>query len=139
MTIRVLLADDHPAVRAELRAVLQRDARIQIVGEANGGESAVRMALDLLPDLVLLDVSMPKLNGVLASLRILEETRASCGKAIQLVAVSLHNETWIADRLFEAGVKGYVIKNRAARELLPAIRAVMAGSTFVSDGLLHRE
>ncbi|HZN03251.1 MAG TPA: response regulator transcription factor [Candidatus Polarisedimenticolia bacterium] len=124
--IRVLLADDHTLVRQGLRALLEREADIKIIGEARNGREAVNRVLALKPDIVVMDISMPHLNGFEATRRI----AAECPET-RVVALSLHKEEHHVQALLRAGARGYVPKDAPASELLAAIRAVDGGGCYL--------
>ncbi|HKB06992.1 MAG TPA: response regulator transcription factor [Candidatus Polarisedimenticolia bacterium] len=140
-TTRVLVADDHAIVRQGLRAILDAEARIEVVGEAADGREAVRKALTLVPDIVIMDVSMPRMNGLEATSRIVKES-----PSIKVVALSMHSSEEYVYSLLKAGAKGYLLKESVSSDLVDAIRAVMDGGTYlhpaisakVVDGYLKR-
>lgn len=127
MPIRVLLADDHKGVREALRALLRGQMEIELIGEAEDGLSAVGMARELKPDVVVIDVSMPGLSGTEATgqIRGLEPRPG-------VVALSAHGDAQVAAKMLEAGAGAYVLKDRAFEELVPAILGVVGGKRFVS-------
>jgi len=128
--IRVVLADDHNLVRAGLRALLERLPDVEVVGEAANGRDALALIVKLKPDMALLDIGMPELNGLDAAARIAREAPRT-----KLVMVSMHaTETFVAQAV-QLGVAGYVLKESCADELPVLIRAVMAGETYLSPGV----
>lgn len=126
--IRVLLADDHPLVRAGIRASLERHARIRIVGEAPDGAEAVRLACALKPDIVLLDINMPGLGGFAAA-KLLRKKLPSC----RPIFLTMHEDSEYARQAVAAGAKGFVQKDASPEELRRAIEAVHRGRTYFSD------
>ena len=124
--IRVLLADDHTLVRQGLRALLEREADIRIIGEARNGREAVNRARALKPDIVVMDISMPHLNGFEATQRI----AAECPQT-NVVALSMHKQEHHVHSLLKAGARGYVPKDAPASELLAAIRSVHGGGCYL--------
>ncbi len=130
MTIRVLLVDDHRVLREALRSLLQAETDIAVVGEATNGREAIKLIGALKPDVVLLDVAMPEMNGLEAAARI--RTRYA---ATKILALSGHVDKRYVLGMLAAGVAGYVSKNTAARELVQAIRAVAAGQSFLGPEL----
>ena len=124
--IRVLLADDHTLVRQGLRALLEREADIKIIGEARNGREAVHRAVALKPDIVVMDISMPHLNGLEATQRI----AATC-PGTRVVALSMHKQEHHVQALLRAGARGYVPKDAPASELLAAVRAVHGGGCYL--------
>jgi DNA-binding NarL/FixJ family response regulator len=127
---RVLLADDHKILRQGLRTLLEQEKDIQIVGEADNGRSSVKLTGELAPDVVIMDVAMPDLNGIDATRRITEaEPRA------RVLALSMHSDGRYVKGMLQAGARGYILKDCAAEELTHAIRTVMAGQIYVSPGV----
>ena len=126
MTIEVILADDHPMVRDGLRVVLERDPDIAIVAEVEDGESAVRLTEQLKPDVVIMDVGLPKVNGIEATRRIRSTTAA------KVVGLSIHRDQVFVEAMRSAGASGFVIKRSAFTALHSAIEHALAGDPFVS-------
>lgn len=127
MSIRILLADDHQMLRDALRSVLESEHDVEIVGEAGDGRTAVRMAQTLVPDIVVMDVSMPDLNGVEAT----HQIKAENGK-VKVIALSRHSDRRYVLRMLEAGAAGYVLKAAAYDELRRAVRFVSQGRNYLS-------
>ena len=127
MRLRILIADDHEALRGALRALISAEAGLEVVGEAAGGDDAVRLARELNPDVVVMDLSMPGTNGVDAT-RLVRADRP----AARVVVLSAHFDRALLDRVWDAGAAAYVLKDNAHDELVPAIRAAAAGERFVS-------
>jgi DNA-binding NarL/FixJ family response regulator len=128
MKTRILLVDDHPLVRAALVRIIARYPDCEVVGEAGDGHEGVRLARELAPDLVLMDITMPGLNGLNACKQIVE-SRAETN----VVLLSMHTGEEYVQRGFEAGAKGYVTKDAAPEELAQAVRVVVAGGKFLSS------
>ncbi|UPT75568.1 MAG: response regulator transcription factor [Elusimicrobiota bacterium] len=126
--IRVLLADDHPLVRLGVQAQLARHPGIRVVAEAADGEQAVRLALALKPDIVLLDVDMPKLGGLDAARRIRKSV-----PACRVIILSMHEDSVYVRQAVAAGAKGYVQKDAPLDELSKAIETVFRGRSHFSD------
>jgi two-component system, NarL family, response regulator NreC len=120
--IRVLLAEDHATVRQGLKLLLDAQRDITVVGEAGDGETAIRQAQELSPDIVVMDVSMPGMNGLLAT-KAIKEARPE----IAVISLTRHGDDAYRQELLRAGVSGYVLKQSASSELLAAIRAVSEG------------
>jgi two-component system NarL family response regulator len=127
MPIRVLLADDHKMFREALRAMLERDANIAVIGEAGDGLSALDQARSSVPDVVVMDINMPGLNGIEATRQLL-----ASHPDIGVIALSAYFEKSFVTEMLGAGAKGYVVKEAASEELLRAIRIVAHGQTYLS-------
>ena len=125
--IRVVLADDHAVVRAGLKAVLGTARDISVVGEACNGREAVAMAERLTPDVVVMDLTMPELDGAGATAEIVSK-----GGATRVLVLTMHSEDEYLLPLLEAGAAGYLVKSAADRELVSAVRAVAHGDSYVS-------
>jgi DNA-binding NarL/FixJ family response regulator len=128
--IRVIVADDHPLVLAGLRALLNGDPLMQVIGEAVDGQVALRLAIELKPDVMVLDLSMPGMNGV----RVAQALRVQL-PSCQILVVSVHEDRAYLRRLLEIGVSGYVLKRSAPDELIAAIRAVAAGRVYLDPAI----
>jgi len=125
--ISVLIADDHRVVRDGLSKILESCNDIQVVGEASNGLEVLRKVSDLNPNVVLLDISMPKLSGLEVARRIKKEH-----PSIKIVILSMHEEEEYALKMVRIGVSGYLIKDSAAREVIEAIRCAYGGKAFFS-------
>ena len=125
--MKILLADDHTLIREGLRLLLEKLGGMTIVGEADNGVSAVRMARDLKPDLVLMDIAMPDLNGIEATRRIMTEA-----PGVKVIALSMHTDKRFVRHMFAAGARGYVLKGSAFDEVAAAIKKVEAGRIYIS-------
>ena len=129
-SIRVLLADDHTLVRAGIRALLEEVANLQVVAEAGDGQEALRLIQGHKPDIVLMDIAMPGLNGLEATARVKKEA-----SNVGVIILSMHaNEEYIL-RALQAGATGYLLKDSAAEELELAVKAVTRGETYLSPGV----
>jgi two-component system NarL family response regulator len=126
MAIRILLADDHGIMRAGLRAILALEDDLEVVGEANDGRALLTLARLARPDVVVMDVGMPELNGIEATRRLRELQPAT-----RVLALSTHSDRQYVLAMLEAGAGGYVVKEAAAEELVRAIRAVERGQTYL--------
>jgi DNA-binding NarL/FixJ family response regulator len=129
-TVRIVLADDHEIVRAGMKAMLEASRGIEVVGEARNGEEAIAQARHLKPHVVVMDLSMPVLDGAEATTRLTREL-----PDIKVLVLTSYADRGHLMRLMEAGAAGYVLKRAAADELVRAIRAVAEGSTYVDPSL----
>ncbi len=129
MSHRVLLADDHELFSNGLRELLQQQGDLEVVAEARDGREAVRAARKARPELVLMDLAMPGLNGVEATRRITSEL------GVKVLALSMHREARFVEAALEAGAHGYLLKSSAFEELVAAIRTVLSGSTYLSPAI----
>jgi DNA-binding NarL/FixJ family response regulator len=130
MLIRVLLADDHSVVRQGLRAWLERSSDVQVVGEAADGREAVTLAEQLEPDVVIMDIAMPMLNGIEATGQI---TRRS--PEIKVIILSMHADESYILRALGAGAKGYLLKESTETDVLPAVRSVREGKPYFTPSI----
>jgi two-component system response regulator NreC len=128
--IRILLADDHSVIRGGLRALLQQQPDFQVVGEANDGREAVALSESLHPDVVVMDLSMPNLNGTEAARQI-----ANKFPEMSVIILSMHSDEAYVLRALKAGAKGYLLKECAESDLNQAIRAVRQGKSFFSPAV----
>ena len=131
--IRVLIADDHPVVRDGLRAMLATQPDLELVGEASTGAEAVARATALRPDVVLMDLEMPELNGLDATRRIVE-----AGVGAHVLILTLYDDEEIVARCLDMGAAGYVLKDGPSAELVTAIEAVWKGNKYLSPRALTR-
>jgi two-component system response regulator NreC len=131
-TISILLADDHAIVRDGLRRLLDEQPDLTVVGEASDGDEAIAKALELAPDVVLLDVMMPSTNGLDAARRISRET--SC----RILMLSMQDDPGYVRRAFASGASGYVLKEVAHSQLVSAVRCVAAGGEHLDEDLAAR-
>lgn len=128
MTVRVLLVDDHKMMRDGLRALLSAVSDFEVVGDASDGRSALDLVRTLSPDVVVMDIGMPELNGVEATRRIRTEY-----EQVRVIALSTHTDKRYVHHMLEAGACGYVLKIAAHVELLRAVRAASLGGTYLSS------
>jgi two-component system response regulator NreC len=128
--IRVLLADDHTLIRAGLRLVVEQHPEFTVVGEANDGREAVAMAESLKPDVVVMDIGMPSLNGIEACRKIREELPDT-----EVVMLSIHSDEGYILRALKAGARAYLLKDSAQADLARAIRAAREGKSFFSPAV----
>ena len=128
MPIRVLLADDHAVVRDGLRSLLESEGDIAVVGDAANGRLAVQQAQQLAPDVVVMDIAMPELNGIDAARQIREVSPAT-----QVIILSMHSTAEHIRHALQAGAQGYLLKESAGTEVVDAVRAVHAGHRYLSQ------
>jgi len=130
MVINVLLADDHGVLRDGVQRLLEANADIKVIGAADDGRDAVERTAALQPDIVVMDISMPDMNGLEAMRRILDRAPAT-----GVVILSMHSSTEMVREAFAAGARGYVLKESAGSEVVRAVRTVVAGRRFVGEGV----
>jgi DNA-binding NarL/FixJ family response regulator len=131
--IRIVLADDHPIVLDGLRSLIRAEQDFEIVGEAASGLAALRTIRETQPDIAVLDISMPELNGIMLSRRLAAEM-----PALRLLVLTLHEDRAYLNQALEAGVRGYVLKRSAVENLVQAIRAVMVGGLYIDPAIVGR-
>jgi two-component system, NarL family, response regulator NreC len=127
---RILLADDHKLMRSGLKALIEQQPDLAVVGEADDGRQAVALAVSLKPDLLVMDIGMPNLNGIEAARQI---TQANPATAI--VILSMHSDESYVLRALKAGAKGYLLKDSAESDLIRAVHAVAGGKSFFSPAV----
>jgi DNA-binding NarL/FixJ family response regulator len=133
MVISVLLADDHGVLRDGMQRLLEANADIKVVATADNGREAVEKAAELQPDVVVMDISMPNMNGLEATRRIADRAPTT-GVAI----LSMHSSAELVREAFAAGARGYVLKESAGDEVVRAVRTVAAGRRFVGEGVVDK-
>src|SRR5437868_1886993 len=128
--IRVLLADDHRILRKGVRMLIDSQPDMEVVGEAKTGREAIEEARQLTPDVVIMDIAMPELNGI-------ESTRQICDelKHVKVVALSMHRDSVYVREILRAGASGYLVKDSEDDDLVRAIRAVHRGEAFLSPAI----
>jgi NarL family two-component system response regulator LiaR len=131
--IRILIADDHAVVREGTRRILEQEPDMEVVGEAGDGEEAVNLATSLKPDVAIVDVSMPKMDGIEATRKI----KAAC-PSINVLILSAYDDDQFIFSLLEAGAAGYLLKSIRSRELLDAIRAVYSGESVLHPSIARK-
>jgi DNA-binding NarL/FixJ family response regulator len=131
--IRIVLADDHPIVLDGLRNLIRAEPDFELVGEAASGLSALKIIREQRPDVAVLDISMPELNGIVLSRRLAGEM-----PALRLLMLTLHEDRAYLNQALEAGVRGYVLKRSAVENLVQAIRAVLVGGLYIDPAIVGR-
>jgi DNA-binding NarL/FixJ family response regulator len=134
MPLCIIIADDHALMRDGLKALLAGELDMKVAGEASDGREAVRLYLQMRPDIVLMDIAMPELNGIEA----LRAIRERCADA-RVIVLSMHSDVEHVSRAFQAGASGYLLKEAAGTELKQAIRCVSQGRQYVSPALAQME
>ena len=130
--IRILIADDHGIVRKGLRLQLEQDPMFEVVGEATEGREAIRMAEELLPDVVIMDIAMPTLNGIQATAQLIKKN-----PQIGVIILSMYSDETYLNRTLAAGAKGYLLKESADMDIDSAVRAVAEGKPFFSPAIAN--
>ena len=128
--IRVVLADDHPVVLAGIRALLNADPEVELVGEATNGGEALPMIRTIAPDVAIVDISMPGLNGLQLTERIAGESPQT-----RILVLTVHEDAAYVQPLLQAGARGYLLKRSAAEDLLRAVRAVASGGIYLDPSV----
>ena len=134
MAIRILLADDHKIVRDGLRSLLEKDFELQVVGEAHNGQVAVLLTHELMPDVVVMDIGMPVMNGIEATEQIIKNQPNA-----KVIGLSMHSDRRFVSNMLGAGASGYLLKDCAFDELVNAIRAVFSGQVYMGLGIAGSE
>jgi len=132
-TISIILADDHPLLREALKHVLERESDFRVIGEAGDGEEAVRLATELVPDVVIMDISMPKINGIEATRRIKERF-----PRIAVLALTIYDDIEHLLGIIEAGAAGYLTKAVFGENVIHAVRGVIAGEAVLPQASLRQ-
>jgi len=127
MSAKIVLVEDHQLIREGLRSLLEKELGMEVIGEAGDGEAAVQLARELLPDIVIMDVTMPGLDGIGATRQIISEL-----PSIKVIALSMYSNKLFVTDIFEAGASGYLLKECASIELEQAISAVLANEIYLS-------
>ncbi len=127
---RILIADDHDVVRSGLRALLHSFPDFAVIAEAADGEEAVQLAMERKPDVILMDISMPRLDGIEATTQIMEQQPDA-----RVVILSVHEDEEYVRRILKAGARGYVLKNARRKEIAQAVRSALSGDRFFSPGI----
>lgn len=128
--IRVVIADDHHLVRQGIRALLEGERDIDVIGEASDGQQAVDLVEELTPEIIIIDLSMPRLDGVQATERIL-----AMNIPTEVVILSVHDDAVMVKQLLNEGIKGYLLKESVSEELALAVRSASAGRVYISPAI----
>ncbi len=131
--ITIIIADDHTIVRQGLMKLLEEEKYMQVIGEAKDGREAVRRVSDLKPDIVIMDIAMPKLNGIEASRQIKQ-----AGMKTKIIILSMHDHSRYVRELLGLGISGYLLKNSASNEIVKAIVSATKGDTYLSPAISSR-
>lgn len=127
MNIKVLLADDHPILREGVRSVVEKEPDLQVVGIAEDGRKALELVQKLLPDVLVIDITMPNLNGIDATRQIVHEF-----PEVKVIALSIHSSRQFVVNMLKAGASGYILKECTPEEIVKAIRSVFAGEVYLA-------
>lgn len=127
MAISVILVDDHKILREGIKSILEDTSDIKVVAEADNGREAIKLSREMNPDILVMDIAMPGLNGIEATELISRET-----PGIRILALSMHSDKHYVKGIFRAGASGYLLKHSAAKELIEAIRMIYANHTYLS-------
>lgn len=126
--VKILLADDHKLLREGIRSLLEKQDEFEIVGEAEDGRETVKLAINLAPDVIIMDITMPNLNGIDATAQLKKEIPDS-----KVVALSMHKDKNFIEEMLRAGASGYLLKENSSKELIEAINTVLANKTYLSS------
>jgi len=130
MSIRIILADDHAIVRHGLNRLFQQEEDVEIIAQAGDGRTSVELARELSPDVVVMDIGMPDLNGIEATRQITRES-----PKVKVIALSMHSGRKYVTEMFKAGASGCLLKNCDFEELADAVRIVAGGKTYISPSI----
>ena len=130
---RITLSDDHPIMLAGLRNLIEAEPDFELVGEATNGAAALKLIREQKPDVAILDISMPEMNGIMVARKLAEEL-----PQVKLMVLTLHEDRAYLRQALDVGVRGYVLKRSAAENLVQAIRAVMVGGLYVDPAIVDR-
>ena len=132
MSVKIILADDHRIMREGLRALLEREAGIEVIAEADNGRTTVELSRELDPDIVVIDIGMPDLNGIDATRQIVSES-----PAVKVIALSMHSDRKFVREMLSAGASGYLLKDSAFEELGIALTTVINNQTYLSPKIAN--
>lgn len=132
MNTTVVVVDDHKIMRDGLRNILENESNIEIIGEADNGRDAVKLILDKKPDIAIMDIGMPEMNGVEATRQIIKES-----SDVKIIALSMHYDMQFVQGMIKAGAKGYLLKDCAGAELISAIKTVSKDNTYICQEITN--
>ena len=132
MKTRIVLADDHRIVREGLRSLLEAQPEMEVIAEAENGKETIRLVKELVPDMVIMDITMPEVNGIEATKKILEYN-----SKIKIIALSMHSDKRFVSEMLSVGASGYLLKDCAVEELARAIHVVLSNQIYVSPGIAN--
>jgi DNA-binding NarL/FixJ family response regulator len=132
MSVRIIIADDHKMFRDGFCRMLEEQPDIEVVGEADNGRTAVQLALELVPDIIIMDISMPGMNGIEAVHRILSEQ-----PKIKVISLSMHADEKYVSMMLKAGAKGYILKDRPFDDMVDAIHNVLEDNVFLCPEIVN--
>lgn len=130
MSIKILLAEDHRITRQGLRSLIEKQSDMEVVAEAENGRLAVSLTREMLPDVIIMDVTMPELNGMEATKQIKSENQHA-----KIIALSMHSDSLFVTEMLKSGASGYLLKDCAFEDLIRAIRVVIEGKTYLSPAI----
>lgn len=130
MKIKIILADDHTVLRKGLKSLLEQQDNFEIIGEAKDGHEAVKLVRDLAPDIAILDIGMPNMNGIIATENISAESPNT-----KVLALSMHSDHRFVTKMLQAGAKGYMLKDCAYEELVEAVNTIATGEIYISKAV----
>ena len=130
MTIRILLADDHKLIREGLSALIEKQAGMEVVAEAENGRRAFQLARKVKPDVVIMDIHMPDLNGIDATRQIISDF-----PEVKVIGLSMYSDRQFLERMLKAGATGYLLKDCAFEELVRAVQIVVTNQTYLGSGI----
>jgi two-component system response regulator NreC len=131
--LRIILAEDHETVRQGLKLIVNSQTDMEVIGEANNGSAAIKLARELAPDIVVMDISMPELNGLKAT----KKLKQVCPQ-VKVLTLTRHTDDAYLQQLIQAGASGYVLKQSAPTELIRAIHAVSEGKSYLDPALTNK-
>lgn len=131
MTIKIVVADDHVIIRAGLKTLIQSDSSLHIIGEASGGQEAISMVEKLQPDILVLDLSMPDIDGIVVTRQV-----HSNYPNVRILILTVHEDEALLREVIKSGASGYILKHAAEKELVEAIKRILSGEMYVDPKML---